>query len=183
MGCERAWQYMMLAIDGTATKLNERDMLLHVGNCKHCSATWKALQETALFIPETADEPSSELVNIVMQNLTVQSRKNQQCEATLSRFVIISFVLLLTGAYTLLAGFIYTASQGLFQLMSSALGYLGTIANAVYRGLLYFLGKTNLQVLVVIGVLLVVVMLFSGAYAGIKKVPASENREFDSPIV
>jgi len=183
MGCERTWQYMMLVIDGAATKQNERDMLLHIGNCKHCSATWKALQETTLFIPETAEEPATDIVDHVMNRLSVRTHQSERCEATFSGFVLISFVLLFTGAYSLLSEFLYSAGQGLFQFLTSSLSFLSTAISFAYRGLLYLFGNSNVQTVILISALFVVLMLFAGAYAGIKKIQPSENRSFHSSII
>lgn len=43
---------MMLALDGSLTSERERDLLLHLGACKSCRASWNALEESTTWLPE-----------------------------------------------------------------------------------------------------------------------------------
>lgn len=52
MDCTTAWKWMMQALDGALPAQRERDLWIHVGNCKTCRETWDNLTEASVLLPE-----------------------------------------------------------------------------------------------------------------------------------
>lgn len=175
MDCTRTWQWMMQALDGALPEDCERKMLIHLGGCRHCADMWARLQETALLLPETAEEPEEGIVSDIMRNLPEIA--GRQREYPPSRFGLMAGLLMALGGVGMFVGLTSAESPGLFQFAASLVNMSITAFEGAYRISVLLFGERWQEAAGSAALATAVLILGFGAVAASLRMTHSENTE------
>jgi hypothetical protein len=161
MGCPETWQWMMQALDGILPEDRERKMLIHLGGCRQCADLWMHLQETALLLPETAEEPGEELVSGIMLNLPEISRKKVEC--AFGGFAMAAALLMAIGGAGVYFSRVQAESSGLVQFAAGLANAAFSAIDGLYRLSVILLGERWQEVTGTAALISAIVVMCVGA--------------------
>lgn len=161
MDCARTWQWMMQALDGMLPADRERKMLIHLGGCRHCTEMWSQLQETALLLPETTEDPGEKLVTGIMLQLPMVSCRGY--EYAIDGFAMIAALLLVTGGFLLNAGPAHAGYSGMVQFATGAANSVIAAIDGACHLSVFLLGERWFEETGVAALMAAVVLMAAGA--------------------
>ncbi len=166
---------MMQALDGTLHEDRERKMLIHLGGCRHCADIWARLQETALLLPETAEEPDEGIVSDIMRNLPEIA--GIRSEHALGGFAWTAGLLMALGGIGMVVGLASAESSGLFQFTASLINMAIAAFDGAYRLSVILFGERWQEAAESAARMTAVMLLGFGAVTGSLRMVHSENAQ------
>ncbi len=163
---------MMQGLDGTLSLADERKMLLHFGNCPTCAATWKTMQEASLFLPEMVVEPDESFVSTLMNKLC--DAPGKKCENAMSGFIVTAFFMLLSGAYGLGYQVFLMNRQEVLRFLTVTSQTVVAFVKGIFHVLQFVFGR-NPEAWLAMGMLLLMVVLLTGALAAVRTIQADHT--------